>query len=332
MVVGANGLLGSAIIDLLIEGYGAPASIAALDISAFPTRATEVHTFRGDVRDLHGLVTAFNGVDTVIHTAAVFNFNPKNDAFMRAVNVDGSKNVLTACERNGVQRLVYTSSMNVVFDGRDIADGDESLPYTENPIDSYSATKIAAEKYVLTMPSGVAKCALRATGIYGPKDFLRFAPIVRAVKSGLYVKVGNTNGTKYSHVYSYNLAYAHLLAATSLWKHSKLDGQAFFITDGSTVNFYEFVDRVLAEAGLSTAKKRLPVSVANLLVKLFELWMQMPWVSPTRNPVLTKNAVLTVTRDIWFNSRKAKELFDYEPLFSMNEGIAKTAKWIRETL
>ena len=61
-------------------------------------------------------------------------------------NVVGTENVIRACQRMGISRLVYTSSPSVVFDGRDMEGVDESVPYAKTYHAHYPRTKALAEK------------------------------------------------------------------------------------------------------------------------------------------------------------------------------------------
>uniref|UniRef100_A0ACD5Z9K9 Uncharacterized protein n=1 Tax=Avena sativa TaxID=4498 RepID=A0ACD5Z9K9_AVESA len=90
-----------------------------------------------DVCDLAQLTKAFEGVDTVFHTAAP---DPLNNNFQLhyKVNVEGTKNVIDACTACNVGKLIYTSSSGVVFDGvHGLFDVDESTPYPDKFIVRY---------------------------------------------------------------------------------------------------------------------------------------------------------------------------------------------------
>src|SRR5690606_8931230 len=71
--------------------------------------------------------------------------------------------------RQGVRRLVYTSSVDVCFDGSPLPSMNESLPYARRPKSVYAATKIAAERLALAANGvdGLLTCAIRPDGIYG---------------------------------------------------------------------------------------------------------------------------------------------------------------------
>ncbi len=64
---------------------------------------------------------------------------------MMAVNVEGTRNIISACQRLGVPRLIYTSSASVVFEGRHLYGADERLPYATRPMDFYTDTKASCQ-------------------------------------------------------------------------------------------------------------------------------------------------------------------------------------------
>lgn len=85
------------------------------------------------------------------------------------MNVEGTRNVIEAAIAAGVRKLVYHSSSGVVFDGRDIMNGDESLPYPKKHLDPYTASRAMAEELVLAAngTNGLKTTCIRPTGIFG---------------------------------------------------------------------------------------------------------------------------------------------------------------------
>lgn len=68
-----------------------------------------------------------------------------------------------------VERLVYTSSASVIFDGSNLSNGDETIPYCETPLDVYTETKARGEQLVLQADNkgGLRTVAIRPSGIFG---------------------------------------------------------------------------------------------------------------------------------------------------------------------
>lgn len=85
------------------------------------------------------------------------------------MNVDGTKAVIAAAQKKGVRKLVYTSSAGVVFNGADIVDVDERVPFPEKAMDAYNESKAKAEQAVLEAngQDGLLTVALRPAGIFG---------------------------------------------------------------------------------------------------------------------------------------------------------------------
>jgi sterol-4alpha-carboxylate 3-dehydrogenase (decarboxylating) len=85
------------------------------------------------------------------------------------VNVEGTSAVISAAQTLGVPKLVFTSSAGVVFNGQDLIDVDERLPFPEKPMDAYNESKAKAEQMVLEAngKKGLLTVALRPAGIFG---------------------------------------------------------------------------------------------------------------------------------------------------------------------
>lgn len=83
--------------------------------------------------------------------------------------MDGTRAVIAAAQSLGVPKLVFTSSAGVVFNGNDIIDVDERLPFPEVPMDAYNESKAKAEAMVLEANGkrGLLTVALRPAGIFG---------------------------------------------------------------------------------------------------------------------------------------------------------------------
>ncbi|KAF0921363.1 hypothetical protein E2562_006935, partial [Oryza meyeriana var. granulata] len=127
-----------------------------------------------DVCDVAQLTKAFEGVGVVFHTAAA---DPNINNFQQhyKVNVEGTKNVIDACVTCKVERLIYTSSCGVVFDGvHGLFDVDESMPYPDKFPDAYAQTKAEAEKLVTKANGtyGLLTCSIRPGSIFGPGDII----------------------------------------------------------------------------------------------------------------------------------------------------------------
>jgi nucleoside-diphosphate-sugar epimerase len=266
LVTGCSGFLAGRIIDMLLaRGI----SVRGCDIA--PSNRSDIEYVKANLCNLEGMFheqmycisrsvfhcgtdmfrlhadvkKAAQGVDTIVHTAAAFYKAPAD--IVRAVNVDGTKNIVEAAIANGVKRIVYTSSGSVVFRGRDMNNIDESEPYAEPTLffrDAYTLTKAEAERIVLAASgkNGLTTIALRPHQIYGPGD-RHFIPAVAENARMNVIRLGRA-GRKVTMTYVDNIAHAHVVGALALADPSrveKVSGQPFNINDGEAVDFLEDV-------------------------------------------------------------------------------------------
>ena len=143
LVTGGGGFLGSAIVRGLRQRGVLVRSLARRRRPS-STRSGVVQ-IQGDVADPAVVSETVKGCSTVFHVAAKAGLWGPYSEYHR-VNVVGTENVIAACRRHGVRRLIYTSSPSVVFTGHDLEGVDESVPYAPGYDAAYPATKAIAEK------------------------------------------------------------------------------------------------------------------------------------------------------------------------------------------
>lgn len=149
-----------------------------------------------DVTDRQACNRLVAEASVVFHVASMVQTRQSGAAPVWAVNHGGTQNLLAASQAAKASRFVYVSSASVVYQGTDIENGDESLPYAAQSQAPYADSKIAAEREVLAAngQQGLLTCAVRPHVIYGPGDG-RFLPaILRRARAGtLRYGVGREN-------------------------------------------------------------------------------------------------------------------------------------------
>ncbi|MBE2184977.1 MAG: NAD-dependent epimerase/dehydratase family protein [Anaerolineae bacterium] len=325
LVTGANGMLGRAIIARLMN-YGR--KVRAFDLEPFPD--SRVESYVGDVRDPVALSQAAGGVSLIIHAASLIYPGLGKPQHVYDINVGGTRNVIDACLARGVKKLIYTSSMDVVFDGRPIVNGDESLPYARVFLDYYSETKADAERLVLASntASGLQTCVLRPAAMYGPFDRHHFPVMFTRAKQKKLARMGDGKA-QFNHVYVENVVEAHLQAAAALEPRSKVSGQIYFITDEPPRNFFDFLAPFLNAMGLPPLKKQVSYQSAYSAALASETFYKLAPGEKTANPAVTRHAVLSICRDFSFVSTKAARDFGYRPIVGREEAFHRTVAWFR---
>src|SRR4051812_32535076 len=146
LVTGGGGFLGGAVVRLLRQRGD---SVRSFTRSAYPwLDELGVEQSLGDLADLESVERAVSGCDVVFHVAAKAGVWGRYSDFFDT-NVTGTLNVIAACKKHGVRRLVYTSTPSVVHSGTDNEGANESLPYPRHFDAPYPETKAKAEKAVL---------------------------------------------------------------------------------------------------------------------------------------------------------------------------------------
>ncbi|MDQ4019036.1 MAG: NAD-dependent epimerase/dehydratase family protein [Actinomycetota bacterium] len=116
-------------------------------------QGAEVRDERAELLELAALEHAFAGCDAVVHVAALYSYDADPAGIERA-NVEGTRNVLAACKRAGVRRLVFTSTAGTCGPTPGRAATEEDAPPPDELLVPYKRTKAAAERLVLEAAGG----------------------------------------------------------------------------------------------------------------------------------------------------------------------------------
>jgi nucleoside-diphosphate-sugar epimerase len=329
LVTGGGGFLGRAIVEqLLVRGD----SVRSFGRGDYPDLAMQgVQVVRGDIRDPAAVNEACQGMDTVFHAAAIAGIGGPWSRFYDA-NFVGTQNVIDTCRTHQVPRLVYTSSPSVTFAGHDQCgiNEEEALPdlnWLAANNCHYSRSKALAEAAVLTANSDqLATCALRPHLIWGPRDQHLIPRLIARAQSGRLRRVGDGTN-KVDIIYIDNAASAHLQVADSLWDtNSPARGRAYFLSQGESVNCWEWIDEVLALANLPPVKKSISFPMASRVGALCE--MAYALVRTTREPPMSRFLAWQLASSHWFDISAAHRDFGYEPRVSTAEGMRQLGEWL----
>ena len=326
LVTGATGFLGNRIVKMLIEEGKTVRVFVRQDY-----RDDRVEVVKGDLEDDESIRKAIKGVDVVFHTASFISWNPNDDDKLDRINIEANRNIIRACKEFNVSKLIYTSSIDAIYEGKPIKDGDESLPYPSQFIDHYSYTKAIAEQDIISAndPNGLLTCSLRTAGIYGPGDRTRLPSIIDVLRKGNYMQIGNGK-SKFSHVYVDNCAYAHILAEEALIPHSPVCGQCYFITDHESGYFFDFFKPILTQLGYRIPNRKIPYGIGMILAYLSEFVSKLPWNKKNAQPMLTRYTVASTALDFSFVHDKATRDFGYQPIVPLDIALKETINDLKQ--
>ncbi|NLY93644.1 MAG: NAD-dependent epimerase/dehydratase family protein [Myxococcales bacterium] len=321
IVTGGNGFVGQHLVRALLARGD---EVRVLDVA--PDSAVPgVDYRRVDITDVEAVRRAVEGAEVIFHNASVVHTKQNQKDFVWKVNLGGTQNLMDAAKAHGVTRFVYVSSGSVVYEGRDIENGDERLPYSSISQAPYADSKIAAEKAVLARDGdGIRTTAIRPHVIFGPGDN-RFLPAVleKAESGMLRFSVGR--GTWLSdYTYVDNLVDALLLADEKLAGDAIAGGQAYFVTNGEPMPFWSFVEKVLARLGYPPIKYRVPYTLAYGIAAVKEGIDTLRGGTLNAEDGFTRFAIKYMCTHHYFSIEKARRELGYEPKVSVDEGIERT--------
>ena len=318
LVTGGSGFLGGAVVrQLLARGD----SVRSLQRSEAPAlRDLGVEVLRADLADAESVFAAAKDCDAIIHVAAKAGiWGPYAD--YHQANVLGTANVIEACRRNGIQRLVYTSTPSVIHGGGDIEGVDERAPIATHFETAYPATKAKAERRVIEANgSELATVALRPHLIWGPGDPQLVGRILARAKAGRLRLVGG--GMKLiDSVYIDNAAHAHLLALDHLAPGSSCAGKAYFITQGEPMPQRDLINGILKAGGLPPCDKSISQKAAYAVGAAMEFIWRM--LGRTDEPMMTRFLARQLATAHWYDISAARRDLGYTPLVTVAEGLAR---------
>ena len=318
LVTGGGGFIGKGLVRALVERG---LRVTVVGRNSYPDlESLGVKCLRGDIRDAAFLERACAGHDTVFHVAAKAGvWGPRTEYL--AINLQGTENVLAACRKAGVERLVYTSTPSVVFDRQSLEGADERTPYTRRPLCAYAASKIEAERAVLQADSArLRTIAIRPHLVWGPGDHHLIPRLLERGRAGALKVVGDgTNRVDITYID--NAVQAHLLAAENLAASASGAGQAFFIGQEEPVNIWSWINTLFARVDIPPVRQRVPFALAwcvGLALETVHAALRLE-----REPRMTRFVAHQLARSHWFNHKKAENLLGYRPAITTAEGVER---------
>jgi nucleoside-diphosphate-sugar epimerase len=183
-LTGGTGFVGGHLAAQLREAGHEVVALVRTPEKAASLRDLGCEVAPGDVTDLDSLQRAFAGVDGVFHVAGWYKVGAREAEQAWAVNVQGTRNALTAARAAGVPRVVHTSTLAVNSDtGGHVVD--ESYRFTAEHASVYDHTKALAHDVARRFArEGLDLVTVMPGGIYGPGDTSQTGSLIRQVAHG----------------------------------------------------------------------------------------------------------------------------------------------------
>jgi dihydroflavonol-4-reductase len=321
LVTGGTGFLGAYIIKALIEkGYAVRAIRRSPKLPSFIDEAimNKVEWVEGDVLDVISLQDALEGIDTVIHSAAVVSFVKKTRKNMYQVNVEGTANVVNMALEKNVKRFVHISSVAAL--GRTSSGGhvNEEKKWEESKVNThYAKTKFKAELEVWRgISEGLDAVILNPSTILGYGDWENgSSAIFKNIHKQFKWYTPGINGF---------VDVEDVARATLMLMESNISGERY-IVNGDTWSFRQLQDTIA-----DNFNKKRPGKLATPFL-LGIAWRMEKFKSffSGKKPLLTKESARVAASKTWFENDKLLKAFPGFSFTPLEETIKKACEKYR---
>lgn len=315
LVTGGGGFLGRYIVKTLLkQGW----KVRVLGRKAQPDlEKLGIEMIQTDIANKDKVIDSCIGCETVFHTAALAGIWGSKKVY-EDTNILGTQNIIDACIKHKVKKLVYTSSPSVTFHGKDQIMVNESEAYPNRWLCEYPRTKAIAEKMVLSIHQDQLKTiALRPHLIWGPEDQHLIPRLIHKAKQN-ELRIVGSGENKVDMVYVQNAADAHLLADQALTAGHAC-GEAFFITNDEPVLLWSWIQKLLETLNLPSISKRVSPNMAYLVGSVLETIHQLTFNS--NEPKMTRFLARQLSTHHTYSIKKATQQLNYHPSISMDDGF-----------
>lgn len=315
LVTGADGFIGSHLVEhLLAEGYKVRAFVFYNSFNSWGWLDTlpekikrSLDVFAGDIRDPHGVKTALQGCDAVMHLAALIGipYSYHSPDTYIDTNIKGTLNVLQAARDLKVARVLQTSTSEVYGTAKFVPITEEHPLQGQSP---YSASKIGADQLALSFYAsfGTPVTVVRPFNTYGPRQSARAVIptiITQIAKGAKTIKLGSVHPTR-----DFSFVKDTVRAYTACFKSQK--------TVGETINFGSNFEISVGK----TAKL-----IAELMGAKIKIETDDVRIRPSKSEV----------ERLWADNSKAKKLAGWAPKYAgmdgFKRGLTETIQWFTES-
>ena len=263
------------------------------------------------------------GCDTVWHCAALSSpWGTYGD--FEAANIRATSVLAEAALQAWVRRFVHVSTPALYFDFAHRYNVPESFRPAQY-VNHYAATKAEAERIVLEQSRrGLHTTILRPRAIFGPYDQVLLPRLLRVLdQKGGRLVLPRGGDTVLDLTYAGNVSYAMQLASTNQTLPS---GCTFNITNGQPVRVREVLEALFVQQlGRQMQIRSAPYFLLSGIASAMEAVAALTGEEPS----LTRYSLGALAFDMTLDISHARNVLGYEPQFSMEQGVVKTAQWFR---
>ncbi len=327
LLTGATGFIGSHLAKDLVEKG---ARIKCLVRRSSPEAAIQflhrlgAELVYGDLTDSESLGEAATNVDVIFHLGGGGRADTPED-ICHKINVDGTRNLLEACLRQGsLERFVHVSTCGVMGNIQN-PPADESYPYQPENM-AYSRAKTEAEKVALSYKDRLPVTVIRFPLAYGAplmdgnlsqiEGVTPMSMIFSTVKKGQWIYFGD--GMTLIHCIHVD----DIVRGVELAAQKGKTGEVYILADEKAVPMKTLIEITARALKAPAPRRHIPLPAAMMMALLMELAARLT----RRKPMLTREVVQGFAATRAFDTSKARRELGFQPAVNLEKGITETVK------
>lgn len=294
-VTGASGFIGTRLVQKLVKNSGKVIALVRQPEKNKELIIPGVQLIKGDLFDNEVIEKSIAGCDFVFHLAAYANIWSKDKNLSWQINVEGTRNILELSLKNGIKRVVFTSSAAIFTPSQTTEEVDENSPLPEHYLTDYETTKFEAEMVCAEfVQKGLDVVIVNPPRVFGPGYLNKSNSVTIMIQKYLHGKWriipgdGNQIG---NYVFIDDVINGHILALEKGKNGEK------YILGGKNVSFSEFFNLLSTVSCKKLRMFHIPIWLI-ILVSHFELLMaenfgKKPLITPPWAKRYMQNRVLS---------------------------------------
>ena len=318
LVTGAPGWLGNRLVEGLIKEKKKVRCLVLPGFNTDPLKKMGAEITYGDVTKKETLLSACEGITSVIHAAGIIH--PKKVKDFKRINTDGTSNLLEAAVAKKVKKFVYVSSNSAQGCNKYRSQlMKEDQP--EHPEKGYGKSKLAAEKVVKEYQQRglIQTVIVRPCWFYGPGQPDRMTKLMNMIKSGRPLIFGDGKNLR-SMTYIDNLVQGVMLAESK----KIANGKTYWIADKQAYSTIEIYREIARQLGVELRPKHVP-KIVSWCFEIADDIFQFVGIYNINFHVAGE-----MVKDIACDIARAEQELGYKPTVALAQGMKNSIEWAKK--
>lgn len=320
VVTGATGHIGNVLVRKLVSRSKRVRAVIPPFEDASCLDGLKVEIVEGDIRQIDSLIQAFKGSDVVYHLAGIISILSGKSELLYQVNVEGTRNVVEACLKTKVRRLVYTSSIHAVKEPPHGIVIDETFPFDpDNVLGDYAKSKAQATLEVLRgVEQGLDAAIVCPTGVIGPYDY-KISEMGQLIMDFIQRKLKAYVDGAYDFADVRDVATGLILAC-----EKGKTGESYILS-GEQITVRDLLLMLQEITEVKAPSFKIPAWLARTVGKIAPLYYHLT----NTKPLFTTYSIDVLASNSQISSAKARRELGYSTR-PVKESVTDAVAWFRE--